>query len=109
MQSISGFHRFPTPTSTTGRRGATCAQSGKPPAKRPPAQRRGPVKMAEHRRLQPEGSDYSRRRVADDDQTGSGEPTADEPEATSEKAEPEAPDPLESAKQEAQRFKDQLL
>jgi molecular chaperone GrpE len=63
--------------------------------------------MAERRRLQPEGSDYSRRRVADDDQTESGEPTGEEPEATSEKAEP--PDPLESAKQEAQRFKDQLL
>jgi molecular chaperone GrpE len=64
--------------------------------------------MARPRRLQPESSDYSRRRVSDDDQNGSGEPTAEEPEAAGEKSEP-APDPLESAKQEAQRFKDQLL
>jgi molecular chaperone GrpE len=47
--------------------------------------------------------------VAEDDQNGSGEPSAEEPEAGGEKAEPAAPDPLELAKQEAQRFKDQLL
>lgn len=46
--------------------------------------------------------------MSEDDQNGSAEPTAEEPEAAGEKSEP-APDPLESAKQEAQRFKDQLL
>src|ERR1043165_5773196 len=66
--------------------------------------------MAPPRRLQPESSDYSRRRVADDDQDGRGEPLADE--AAEEKeaeSEAEAPDPLEAAKQEAQRLKEQLL
>jgi molecular chaperone GrpE len=64
--------------------------------------------MASPRRLQPESNDYSRRRVADDDQNGRGEPAADQPDVESGE-EPEAPDPLEAAKQEAQRLKEQLL
>jgi molecular chaperone GrpE len=49
--------------------------------------------------------------VADEDQNGSGGSEPEEPrkEAQASSAEAEAPDPLEAAKQEAARLKDQLL
>src|SRR5262252_1308110 len=68
--------------------------------------------MGTRRRLQPESSDYSRRRVADDDQNGSGkvsEPGSEGGAGAPVAEEAETADPLEAAKQEAQRLKDQLL
>jgi molecular chaperone GrpE len=47
--------------------------------------------------------------VTDDAQNGSGKPAAEEPADEAEVGEQPAPDPLEVAKQEAQRFKEQLL
>jgi len=47
--------------------------------------------------------------VADERQNGGGEPDADDPATEPDAAEAAPPDPLETAKQEAQRLKDQLL